>query len=74
MHGVEVVEMKRCIDMIRTWCHQIRFNKPKEYIPRGFRLLTSNGIKEWDGEKWIEREVDEVAILSVGKVRIINEI
>jgi len=58
--------------MNRTWCNQIRFNKPREYIIRGFRLLDKKGIKEWNGSSWIIRKADEVAILSIGKVRTIH--
>lgn len=58
--------------MKRTWANQIRFNKPREYIPRGFRLLHKKGIIEWDGIFWRLTEADEVAILSIGKVRKIK--
>ena len=58
--------------MIRTYCDQIRFNKPRDYIPRGFRLLCDTGIIEWGGKFWRGMKADEVAILSTGKVRIIN--
>ena len=58
--------------MNRTWADQIRFNKPREYIPRGFRLFDKKGIKEWNGESWVLRNADEVAILSVAKVRKIE--
>jgi len=62
------------MNMLRTWCNQIRFNKPREYIPRGFRLLNDVGIKEWNGSEWVVREADQVAILSVAKVRsIVNK-
>ncbi len=55
--------------MKRTWCNQIRFNKPREYIYRGFRLFDKKGIQEWNGSSWIKTEADEVAILSIGKIR-----
>jgi len=55
--------------MNRTWCNQIRFNKSRECIPRGFRLLDTKGIKEWNGEKWLFRKADEVAVLSIGRVK-----
>lgn len=58
--------------MIRAWCDQIRFNKRREYIPRGFRLLHDKGIIEWDGKFWRLRKADEVSILSIGKVRVIE--
>jgi len=56
--------------MNRSWCDQIRFNKEREYIPRGYRLLYPNhGIKQWNGRHWQILECDEVAILSTGKVK-----
>lgn len=55
--------------MRRAWCDQIRFNKKRDYIPRGFRLFHEKGIVEWDGEKWNYFQADEVAILSTGKVK-----
>jgi len=58
--------------MIRVWADQIRFNKPREYIPRGYRLFHKNGIKEWNGEAWIITKADEVAILSTAKVKKIK--
>lgn len=58
--------------MLRTWCDQIRFNKPREYVPRGYRLFDKVGFKEWNGESWIVRKADEVAILSTAKVRKIT--
>ncbi len=58
--------------MIRAWCDQIRFNKPREYIPRGFRLLQKGiGIAEYDGDKWKIIYADEVAVLSIGRVLLI---
>ena len=58
--------------MKRTWADQIRFNKKRDYIPRGFRLLHNKGIVEWNGTKWNYIQADEVAILSIGKVRKIK--
>jgi len=55
--------------MIRTWCDQIRLNKPRD-IPRGFRLLYPHyGIIEWNGVWWQATKADEVAVLSTGKIR-----
>ncbi len=55
------------------WCDQIRFNKSREYIPRGFRLLTKGGIKEWDGTSWIFKPGSNIAVLSTGKIKQKNE-
>jgi len=58
--------------MIRAWCDQVRLNKPFRDVPRGFRLLHPNGIIEWDGLGWQYHHADQVAILSIGKVRNIE--
>ncbi len=55
--------------MKRTWCDQIRFNKSREYIPRGFRLLAKGGIKEWNGISWIFKPGSNIAVLSTGKIK-----
>jgi len=57
--------------MKRAWADQVRINKLR-YLPRGFRLLHPEGIKEWTGTFWIVLKADEVAILSTGKVRKIG--
>ena len=59
-------------DFHRTWADQIRFNKPRDYIFRGFRLLHKKGIQEWNGKSWNVISANEVAILSTSKVRKIE--
>ena len=55
--------------MRRAWCDQIRFNKKRDCIPKGFRLLYPHyGIIEWNGVWWQATKADEVAVLSTGKV------
>ena len=55
--------------MNRTWCDQTRFNKSRSSIPKGFRLLTETGIKEWNGDCWRYFVANEVAVLSIGKIK-----